>query len=395
MLSVRGGAPGIYDSRRVPRSLHPVAWWIWALGLVIAVNRTTNPLLLILTLAVLGFVVAARRTDAPWARAFKYYLMVAVFIIAVRVVFQSVFASGAAPGDHILFELPHIHTPKWYAGVHIGGPVSLESTLLAAVDGLRLGTMICCIGAANALANPKRALRVLPGALYELGMAVVVSISLAPQLVESVQRVARARRLRAGQRRGWRALRSIAIPVLADALERSMLLAAAMDSRGYGRAGPATRATRRLTAALMVAGMFGVCIGCYGLLGGSGPRLLATPAILAGAILCSAGLALGARRVRRTHYRPDPWRAPEWTVAGCGVISAVTLYLSTGYNAADLNPTFSPLRFPALPALPAVAILIAAAAAFAAPPPRRVGSRTSLGAPEPTGGRVARTEVSA
>jgi energy-coupling factor transport system permease protein len=77
------------------------------------------------------------------------------------------------------------------------------------------------------------------------------------------------------------------------------------------------------------------------------------------------------------------------------VISAVTLYLSTGYNAADLNPTFSPLRFPALPALPAVAILIAAAAAFAAPPPRRVGSRTSLGAPEPTGGRVARTEVSA
>ena len=36
------------------------------------------------------------------------------------------------------------------------------------------GTMLCCIGAANALANPKRALRVLPGALYELGTAVAV-----------------------------------------------------------------------------------------------------------------------------------------------------------------------------------------------------------------------------
>ena len=393
-LSVRGGAPAIHASRRVPRALHPVAWWIWALGLVIAVSRTTNPLLLILTLSVLGFVVANRRTDAPWARAFKYYLMIALFVIVLRIVFQSVFASGSEPGDHILFRLPQIPTPKWYAGVQIGGPVSLEATLSAAVDGLRLGTMICCIGAANALANPKRALRVLPGALYVLGVAVVVSISLAPQLIESVQRVARARRLRAGQNRGWRALRSIAIPVLADALERSMLLAAAMDSRGYGRTGSATRATRRLTAALMLAGMAGLCTGCYGLLGGSGPRLLATPAIVAGSVLCSAGLALGARRVHRTNYRPDPWRAPEWTVAGCGLITAVTLYLSAGYTAADLNPSFSPLRFPALPALPALAILIAAAAAFAAPPPRRRVSGSRLDPPEPAGGRIARPEVS-
>jgi energy-coupling factor transport system permease protein len=385
----------MHDSRRVPRALHPLAWWIWALGLVIAVNRTTNPLLLILTLSVLGLVVAHRRTDAPWARAFKYYLITALVIIVLRIVFQSVFASGTGPGDHVLFSLPHIRMPKWYAGVQIGGPVSLEGTLSAVVDGLRLGTMICCIGAANALANPKRALRVLPGALYELGMAVVVSISLAPQLIESIQRVARARRLRAGGRRGWRALRSIVIPVLTDALERSILLAAAMDSRGYARMGPATRVSRRVTGGLMLGGLIGVCIGCYGLLGGSGPRLLGTPAILAGAVLCSAGLALGARRIRRTHYRPDPWGAPEWIVAACGLISAVALYLSAGYNAAELNPSFSPLRFPALPALPAVAILIAAAAAFAAPPPERQVTGRSPDAPEPVSGRIARSEVSA
>ncbi len=394
-LTVRGHAPGTQDSRRVPRALHPVAWWIWALGLVIAVSRTTNPLLLILALSVLGFVVANRRTDAPWARAFKYYLTLALIVIAVRIVFQSVFGSGIQPGDHVLFRLPQIRMPRWYQGVQIGGPVSLEATLAATIDGLRLGTMICCIGAANALANPKRALRVLPGALYELGMAVVVSISLAPQLIESVQRVARARQLRASQRRGFSALRSIVIPVLADALERSLLLAAAMDSRGYGRTGEATRTARRLTATLMLAGMAGVCVGCYGLLSGSAPRLLGTPVILLGVVLCTAGLALGGRRVRRTHYRPDPWRAPEWIVAGCGLISAVTLYLSTGYSAAGLNPSFSPLRFPGLPFLPAVAILIAAAAAFAAPPPRRRMSASGLDGPEPIPGRMARPEVSA
>lgn len=388
----------IRDGRRVARALHPLAWWMWALGLVVAVSRTTNPLLLILTLAVLAFVVANRRTDAPWARAFKYYLMTAGFIIVLRIVLRSVFASGIEPGDHILFRLPYIPTPRWYAGIRIGGPVSLEATLSAAVDGLRLGTMLCCIGAANALANPKRALRALPGALYELGMAVVVSITLAPQLIESVQRVAQARRLRAGGRTGWRALRSIAIPVLADALDRSLLLAAAMDARGYGRSGPAGAATRRVTAALMLSGMVGLCAGCYGLLGGSGPRVLAVPAILAGAALCCAGLALGGRRVKRTHYRPDPWREPEWIVAGCGLVSAVALYLSTGYDASDLNPSFYPLHFPPLPLVPAAAILAAAVAGVAAPPPPPRHRRAVVAEPGPTerlDSQVARPRVPA
>jgi energy-coupling factor transport system permease protein len=359
------------DARRIPRVLHPIAWWVWALALAVAVNRTTNPLLLGLVLAVLAYVVVSRRTEAPWARAFKYYFVLAIFVVALHVVFRSVFSSAVMPDDHVLVRLPRIPTPGWYAGVQIGGPVSLEATLSAMVDGLRLGTLICCIGAANALANPKRALRVLPGALYELGVAVVVSISVAPQLVESVQRVARARRLRAGRSKGLRAVRSIAIPVLEDALERSLLLAAAMDSRGYGRTGPQTRGSRRVTAGLMLSGMLGLSAGAYGLLDGTAPRLLGVPAILVGAVLCCGGLALGGRRVTRTQYRPDPWRAPEWIVSGCGLATAVLLYAGTSYRAADLNPSFYPLRFPALPLIPTIAILIAAIPGLAAPPPPR------------------------
>ena len=101
---------------------------------------------------------------------------------------------------HVLFDLPHLPLPSWVSGVQLGGPVTLEGTMSALYDGLRLGCLLCCLGAANALANPKRALRALPGALYELGVAVVVSLSVAPQLVESVQRVRRARKLRGGDR---------------------------------------------------------------------------------------------------------------------------------------------------------------------------------------------------
>nr|WP_308288188.1 energy-coupling factor transporter transmembrane component T [Streptomyces corallincola] len=375
------------DGRRLPRALHPLAWWIWALALATAVSRTANPLLLFLVLAVLGYVVTARRTEAPWARGFQYYLYMALTVVTIRVVFRAVFATGITPRDHFLFSLPHIPTPDWYAGIRIGGPVSLEAILSAATDGLRLACMLCCIGAANTLANPKRALRVLPGALYELGVAVTVAISVAPQLVQSVQRVSRARRLRAGRNRGFAALRGIVVPVLEDALERSLRLAAAMDSRGYGRAGTATRRSRRLTGALMLLGMCGLCAGAYGLLDATAPRVLGLPAMTAGAVLCVTGLRVGGRRVTRTTYRPDPWKLPEWAVAGSGVLSAVLLFTGLGYDAAELNPSIYPLTWPSLPLVPTAAILLAGAAGFLSPPP------TAPTAPRPAQRRTQKADV--
>ncbi|MFB6817457.1 energy-coupling factor transporter transmembrane component T [Streptomyces sp. NPDC056347] len=368
--AVRTGTAPDRGGRRPARTLHPLTWWIWALALATAVSRTNNPLLLFLVLAVLGYVVTARRTAAPWARGFKYYLYLALTVVTIRVVFRVVFATGITPNDHFLFSLPHIPTPDWYAGIQLGGPVSLEAVLSSATDGLRLACMLCCIGAANTLANPKRALRVLPGALYELGVAVTVAISVAPQLVQSVQRVARARKLRAGRTRGLRALRGIVVPVLEDALERSLRLAAAMDSRGYGRAGTATRRSRQATGALMLLGMCGLCAGAYGLLDATAPSFLGFPAMGAGAALCVAGLRLGGRRVTRTTYRPDPWSTPEWLVAGSGVLAAVLLFANLGYDPAQLNPAFYPLTWPDLPLVPTAAILLAGTAGFFSPPPQ-------------------------
>ncbi|GAB2460931.1 energy-coupling factor transporter transmembrane component T family protein [Jatrophihabitans fulvus] len=381
------------SGRRIPRALHPVAWWVWAIGLAVAANRTTNPLLLALLLAVLGFVIANRRGDSPWARAFKFYLLMALTVIAIRVVFRSVFATGVTPADHVLFSLPRLTTPDWYAGVTIGGPVSLEATMSAAFDGLRLGTLLCCVGAANVLANPKRALRVLPGALYELGVAVVVALSVAPQLVESAQRVNRARRLRGGSGKGLRVLRAVVIPVLEDAFERSLRLAAGMDSRGYGRTGRATKGSRRLTAGLMLLGMSGLCVGVYGLLDGSTPWVLGVPMLAVGAGSCLTGFVVGSRRIVRTSYRPDPVELPEFVVAGSGVLCAAVMFVTVGYDPGQLNPSLYPIRWPQLPLLPALAILVAGVGALAAPPPVRRRPPTRPVRPEPTAARPVREEV--
>lgn len=351
----------------LPRALHPGAWWLWALGLATAASRTTNPILLAMILAVAGYVVVRRRSDAPWALAFRMYLLLGAFIVVMRVVFRIIFGGGQ--GDTILFTLPQIPLPEWAAGIRLFGPVAAEQLLGGFYDGLRLATMVICIGAANALANPKRMLKAVPGALYEVGTAVVVALTVAPQLVESVQRVRRARRLRAGGQKGMRALRGIIIPVLEDALNRSLALAAAMASHGYGRTGRVAARTRLLTGFLVLAGMLGVCAGLYGVMDSSTPAYMGAPMLLAGLAVAVVGFLLGGRRVGRSRYRPDRWMAAELLVVGAGLGTGALMYLTTRVDPANLYPTLSPLSWPEVGLLPALAVLVGALPAWLAPPP--------------------------
>lgn len=354
-------------SRRLPRRLHPIAWWLWAFGLAVAVTRTSNPLLLVLVASVLGVVVVSRRGDSPWARAWPYYLLLAATVVAIRIGFRVVFGGDVSTvGEHTLVRLPELPLPHWAAGVQVGGPVTAEELLAALYNGLELGALVCCAGAANVLANPKRALRVLPRAVYELGAAVVVAVSIAPQLVESVQRARRAQRLRGNDVSGIRGLRAFAVPVLEDALDRSLLLAAAMDARGYGRRADASRRAARITAACLLCGAAGLCLGTYGLLATTGPGWVEVLAFGVGVSGCAAGLVVGGRRVRRSTYRPDPWRWPEWVVSASGLLpAAALLFGSTG----GLYPSTDPLVWPSLPLFPMAALILAAAPAVLAPPP--------------------------
>lgn len=360
----------------LPRAVHPGAWWLWALGLAAAASRTTNPLLLVMFLAAAGYVVVRRRGDAPWALAFRMYLVLGGVIVVMRVVFRIVFGGGE--GEHVLFTLPQVPLPEWTAGIRLFGPVAAEQLLAGLYDGLRLAAMVACVGAANALANPKRMLKALPGALYEVGTAVVVTLTVAPQLVESVQRVRRARRLRGGSGRGVRALRGIVVPVLEDAMNRSLKLAAAMASHGYGHTGRAAGRTRLLTGTLVIFGLLGVCAGLYGAMGASTPPYLGTPLLLAGLALAAGGFVLGGRRVRRSTYRPDRWQAAEVLVAACGIASAALMYAAAGAEAVVLYPSTSPMVWPEVTVLPAVAVVLGALPAWLAPAPPRAMVREAV-----------------
>ncbi len=355
---------------RLPRDLHPVAWWLWAIGLAAAASFTTNPWLLLLLVGVAALVVMVCRSDQPWGRSFRLYVWLGVAIVVLRVVFRILFG-GSYPGTVVL-DLPQVPLPDWVLGITLLGPVTREALLFGLYDGLRLATIVICIGAANSLANPKRLLRSVPPALYEIGTALVVAVTVLPQFADSVRRVRAAQRLRAGARGRVRGLRRLVVPVLEDALERSLALAAGMDTRGYGRAGDLTATQRRTTGALMLTGLCGVCVGVYAVLDRTAPRLLALPMLGLGLGLAVAGLLSAGRRVQRTRYRPDPWRAAETAVAASGLAVAVTVWWVNAHQVAIAYP--DPAFAPQLSLVALVGALVGVAALLAAPPPRLVNA---------------------
>ncbi|MEV7595188.1 energy-coupling factor transporter transmembrane component T [Streptomyces sp. NPDC089922] len=368
----RPAAEPAYRRWRAPRAgrgnaLHAGAWWLWALGLATAASRTTNPLLLGMIIGVAGYVVAARRTDAPWARSYGAFLKLGLFVIGLRLLFSMLLGSGV-PGTHTLFTLPEFPLPAWAQGIRFGGPVTAEQLVFAFYDGAKLAALLVCVGAANALANPARLLKSLPAALYEAGVAVVVAMTFAPNMVADVVRLRTARRLRGRPTGGVKAVLQIGLPVLEGALERSVAVAASMDARGYGRTAQVPRGVRHTTTVLTLGGLLGMCAGTYGLLAAQGAAY-GLPVLGIGAALALAGLRLGGHRSVRTRYRPDRWDARAWLVAGSGAAVAALLIHAGSVDPAGMHPGVVPLVAPALPLWPAAAVLIGLLPAFVAPVP--------------------------
>ena len=211
------------------KSLHPLTWWIWSLLIVGAVVVTNNAWVAGFAIAVAAISVLKFAGKAPWSKSFWFSLKLGSFILVIRTV-VGVLIGVPIPGT-ALFSIPILPLPSWIAGIRIGGVVTQERLLSSIHEGLIIITVIALFGAAVSLTSPHKLLRITPVVIYEFGVATVIATSALPQLVLSASRIRRARALRGDEKPSWR---SIALPLLEDSLSRSLELAAAMDSRGYG-----------------------------------------------------------------------------------------------------------------------------------------------------------------
>ncbi|MFM6978203.1 MAG: energy-coupling factor transporter transmembrane component T [Micrococcales bacterium] len=278
---------------KIGKLIHPATWWMLGGALALLAGSATN---LITPMAVSAFAVIAIlifREDATWTRSLGFYLGIAGVVITVRIIFRIIF-SYTGPGSYIALNLPKLRLNIGFTYIEFLGDVSWLSLYGALLDGLRLAAIILAVAISTTLANPRKLLKSAPGALYEIATSISVAINLAPQLIESFNRVRKARQLRGKSKRTSR-LAGIVVPVLEDTLDRSMLLAASMDARGFGRRGNQTNSELILARALGLAGLTLNLVGIFLLLSGFGSYLALGLVVI--------GISCGAFSVRLTSRR--------------------------------------------------------------------------------------------
>jgi energy-coupling factor transport system permease protein len=292
------------------RSLHPFAWWAWGLGIALTASQSPGTLALILLCSGAAMVVYSKKSDQPWAKAFAIGVRLGLIAFAIRMII-GITLSVPIPGN-TLFTLPTIPLPEWMAGIRIGGPVTSERLAITATEGLTFFTLIIAISAASALANPKQGLRALPGVMHQAGVALIISTTLIPHFVTSIQRVKQARRLRGDQQRI--SFRKIAVPIFEDSLQRAINLGAAMESRGYGLHDSSTG--RRFGSQILLSSIVAITIGITLFLAAIEGAAIA---FALGIALLLIGLFVASKSTKRTRYRPQIWKRAEWFVLATSI----------------------------------------------------------------------------
>lgn len=294
--------------------MHPAAWWVWALGLAVVTQLASG--LVAVALVAAGVLVVTLVRREPGGPGLGPYLVLAGVVLTTRLLVH-VLLGLRVPGP-VLVDLPSVALPAW-VGLSLLGPVTLPGLAAAVLGGLRLAALVLCLGAAVTLADPVRLLRSMPAALHQLATAVVIGVGVAPALVAAAASARRARRLRGITAHGLRALREGAVPVLTDAVDRSLALAASMDARGYARRSgpPDARVAPLLLGALTV-----LTLGAYAILTATGPGWAGWLAVGLAAALAGVGGRLAGRVVRRSRYRVEHWGPAGLTVAVSGALAA-------------------------------------------------------------------------
>jgi len=199
----------------------------WSAAGLLVVVLTNNPAYRgLVLLAALNFVVAHRR---PATRLHPLLTLLAVATLISIVV--SLMLSHT--GTHVLLVLPP-------AIPVFGGPLTIESAMYGAGAGLGIAAGAMVVLPLSLVVESHQLVDALPAPLHRAGTTLAASLNLIPGIGRSVTSVREAQTMRGWRPRGPRSYAEILVPVTLTALENSIQLAEAMESRGYG-SGPRTR----------------------------------------------------------------------------------------------------------------------------------------------------------
>ena len=283
-----------------PRAaLAPRTWLIWSLAAVTVALSTANPVYRgLVALAALDVLL----TWLPPGRRIKPLATAALFAASFAVLIN-VLASHS--GVHVLARMPS----DWPL---VGGNLTVETLAFGGALGLGLVAALLAVAPLSLVLEPHDVVDAMPAPLERTGIAVATSLNLVSGIGRTFRAVSDAQRMRGWRPRGLRSWNEVLVPVLLTSIEDSVLLAEAMEARGFGagkRTSYAVSASSRWDIAVVVTSL--ACAGVFVGLRLAGvpidwypyPTLIAPPIALL-PLSCCVALALPAlARPRETAGR--------------------------------------------------------------------------------------------
>lgn len=207
-------------------------WLAWALCGTLVCTLTYNPLYLLVLLASVWAVAASRGVAA--IAPVRAAVVFSVPLIIINALFLR-------RGETVLFEIPKsaFGIPLYF----IGGEVTAEAMVNGMFFSILLACMFLIFGVFEKMAGADSLIRAAPPILSKSALMAAIALRFVPCLIADSGQIADAQRARglrlSGGGIGSVASRSkILMPSLIGGLERSLNLAEALESRGYG--GPRT-----------------------------------------------------------------------------------------------------------------------------------------------------------
>ena len=305
--------------------------WAFAASVPSLLGRNPWPLLMALFAAIAVRVAWSEHlsSEASWS----LFLRVALFFSIVGVIFNVLTVRA---GDRVLAALPE-SIPL------IGGDITLNAAFFGVLSGLALVSLVIVGSTMAGLLDWSAVVRLLPDGLTNIAVAGSIAFAFVPQTAISFREIREAQSARGHRVRGARDLMPILMPMIGGGLERSITLAEALESRGFGAAASGSASERRWPAFLAAIGLAAVAISIY--LMASGHLLVAGISAVSGLVSLFL-VALSGRNaaIHRTRYRVPIW---SWRDTGVSVGAAISLLMTL--IVLETNP--SALRYEPYPRL--------------------------------------------
>jgi energy-coupling factor transport system permease protein len=311
------------------------AWLIWGAAATLPLLTGRHPLVLAELIAI-ALVVRAVCLAPSRSTSWGWLARLSALAVPIGVVFNLITVHA---GEQAIATLPE--------GIPLfGGVLTWNAAVYGALSGLTVVALVLIGTTVAAGIEWNDLMRLLPARAAGLAVAGSVAWAFLPRLAVSWREIREAQTARGHRWSGPRDAVPLVVPLLAGGLDRSILMAEALEARGFGAiaAPPATRlgsVAIALAAVLATTGLYLFAVG----------RALGAAALLGGAALLVA-LAVtsgrGSSRPRVTRYRSRRWTlADTVVVAGAALaVVATAVALQVGPEALRYDP-YPTLRWPA------------------------------------------------